>query len=226
MSGPVLIELAGLAGSGKSALARALTKLDPTIRARPELSAWSYLTSVPGLAPTFVDIHWPFRGMLRKEMKRMLRVRALYNFARGTTGNGTVVFDEGPVYMLARMLVFGGEATRTYAFERWWRSAITQWRTKLDAVVWLDAPDAVLTARIRNRSQPHRLQDAHDVAVAAFLRAYRDAFGRVLEKLCVAGGPPLWTFDNVQDTPDDRARTLLARFPSLRGTTASVRGTA
>lgn len=222
LTAPLLIELAGLAGAGKSALAQALTELDPTIRARPRVSAWRYLASVPGLTPTFVDLHWPFHGMLTKEMKRMLRVRALYGFAQRTSGEGTVVFDEGPVYMLARMLVFGGAVTRTRAFERWWRAAIAQWVSMLDAVVWLEVPDAVLAARIRTRRQWHPLQGAHDAAVAAFLRAYRDAFGRVLDELCVAGGPPLWTFAADQDSPAGCAHTLLARLPGLRRSTVFV----
>ena len=217
-----MIELAGVAGAGKSALARTLSRLDPDIRTRPRVSAWRYLASVPALAPTFVNLHWPFHGMLTKEMKRMLRVRALYRLAQRTTGEGTVVFDEGPVYMLARMLVFGGEGTRTRAFERWWRAAIAQWAAMLDAVVWLEVPDAVLAVRIRTRSQWHPLQGAHDAAVSAFLRSYRDAFGRVLDELCVAGGPPLWTVAADRESPDASARALLARLPGLRRSTACV----
>jgi hypothetical protein len=226
VTAPLVIELAGLAGAGKSALARALTQRDPTIRARPHISAWRYLTSVPALAPTFFDLHWPFHGMLTKEMKRMLRVRALYGFAQHTRGEGPVVFDEGPVYMLARMLVFGEAATRTRAFERWWQAAITQWRSKLDAVVWLEAPDAVLASRIRTRSQQHPLQGHYDATFTTFFRAYRDAFERVLDLLCVPAGPPLWTFETEQGSADERARMLLARLPDLRRSPASVRESA
>jgi len=219
---PLVVELAGLAGAGKSALARALTQRDPTVRARPRISAWHHLASVPALASTFVDLHWPFHGMLTKEMKRMLRVRALYAFTQRATGEGPVVFDEGPVYMLARMLVFGGEATRTRAFERWWRAAIAQWRSMLDAVVWLEVPDAVLASRIRTRRQQHPLQGQYDAAFTTFFRTYREAFERVLNELCVPGGPPLWTFVTDQGSADDWARTLLARLPDLRRSPASV----
>ena len=69
---PLVVELAGLAGSGKSTIALELGRLDPQIQARPRVPGPSHLASVPALIPTFVRLHRPFRGVLTKEMKRML----------------------------------------------------------------------------------------------------------------------------------------------------------
>jgi hypothetical protein len=219
---PLVVELAGLAGAGKSAIARALVRLDPTIHARPRLSRWSYAASLPALIPTLVRVHWPFRGVLTKEVKRILRVRALHRYARRLGDGGTLVFDEGPVYVLARMLVFGGDNIRTRGFERWWRRALAQWAPMLDAVVWVDAPDAVLAARIHNRSQWHPLQGAHSGEMNGFLHAYREAFRRVVGELCVNGGPRLWTIDTSRESVDQAAPALLARLGTLRGTAPLV----
>lgn len=219
---PIVIELAGLAGAGKSTLALALARLDPGIRARPRVPEQSYLASLPALVPTFLSLHWPFRGMLTKEMKRMLRVRALHRLVHESTAGGTLLFDEGPVYMLARILMFGADRIRSSAFERWWRTAIAEWAATLDVVVWLEAPDDVLAARLHTRAQPHPLQGAHERAVSAFFKSYRDAFTRVLDELCIAGGPQRWTIATEAGSPSRTARAVLARVRALRGTASPV----
>jgi len=219
---PLVIELAGLAGAGKSTLALALARLDPAIRARPRVSERSYLANVPALVPTFLSLHWPFRGVLTKEMKRILRVRTLHRVVHETTQGGTLLFDEGPVYMLARIVMFGADNIRSGAFERWWRTAIAEWATTLDVVVWLEAPDDVLAARLHTRAQWHPLQGAHDCAVSAFFRSYRDAFSRVLAELCIAGGPQRWTIATDAGSADSTARSVLARLRALRGTAAPI----
>lgn len=209
---PLVIELAGLAGAGKSAITRALGRLDPTIHARPRVSLRWHLVSLPALLPTFVGLHWPFRGVLSKEMKRILRLRALHRLVHRTRGGGALVFDEGPVYMLARILFFGGRNIETEAFARWWRRAIARWTATLDVIVWLHAPDDVLAARIHTRQQRHRYQGADDQALTAFLNGYRAAFARVLTELTVAGGPQLWTLATDRGSADVQARELLDRL--------------
>jgi predicted kinase len=212
---PLTVELAGLAGVGKSTVAAALAKLEPGVRVRPRVSERSYLASVPALVPTFLSLHWPFRGVLTKEMKRILRVRALHRLVRTSPG-GTFLFDEGPVYLLARLLMFGGDNIKTAGFARWWRSAVTEWAATLDVVIWLEAPDDVLARRLHNRRQWHPLQGAHDRAVSAFFQSYRDAFSRVLAELRQARGPEVWTVATDRGSADQTARLVLARIRALR----------
>lgn len=219
---PMVVEVAGLAGAGKSTLASALARLDPEIRARPRLPNRTYLAAVPALLRTFVSLHWPFHGMRTKEMKRILRVGALHRWVHDRPPGGTVLFDEGPVYMLARTLVFGGDGIRSAAFERWWRAAIADWAATLDVVVWLDAPDPVLAARIETRAQPHPLRGAQEQAVRSFFSTYRDAFNRVLGELCGPGGPQLWWIATDTRLPGNTARAVLARLHSLHTPTTPV----
>jgi len=220
---PLVVELAGPAGAGKSAIARALVRLDPEIHARPRVSPQSYLASMPGLVPTFLGLHWPFRGVLGKEMKRILRLRALHRLVH-RAGNGcALVFDEGPVYMLARILFFGGKNIETQAFVRWWRRAIADWAATLDVIVWLDAPDDVLAVRIRTRPQWHRYRGADDRALTAFLDSYRAAFARVLTELTAAGGPQLWSLATDRGSADLQGRELLQRLRTLGATAQQPR---
>jgi len=219
---PLVVELAGIAGAGKSTIAHALARLDPEIRARPRVSGPSYLASVPAMVPRAVSLHWPFRGLLAKETKRALRLHALHRLVHRMRGRGAVVFDEGPVYMLARTLALGGRGVATPGFERWWRTTVAEWATVLDVVVWLEAPDDVLAARIHTRPQPHPLRGADDPAMHGFLGSYRAAFDRVLAELRVRRGPQLWTFPTDRASPEETARALLARLRALRETAAPV----
>lgn len=217
-----MVELAGLAGAGKSTLAANLVRLDPEICARPPLTARSHLANVPALVPTFLGLHWPFRGLRTKEMKRILRVRTLLDLVHGRAPGSTLLFDEGPVYMLARILMFGGDSSRNAGLQRWWRRAIAQWAATLDLVVWLEAPDDVLAARLNTRDQQHPMRGAPDALVRAFLGSYRDAFNHVLAELCVAGGPQRLTVATNTASAAATAGTVLARLRALRSPASRV----
>lgn len=213
---PIVVSLVGLSGAGKSSLGRALTRLDAELRVRPRVPWWRYLASVPPLIPTFVNLHRPFRHVLGKEMKRFLRLHALHRLTQETRDCSILVFDEGPVYLLARMLVYGGENIQTRGFEQSWRHAIAMWASELHAIVWLQAPENVLAARLRTRRH-HPFGTCDDKVVSTRFRAYNDAFTRVFDELAAAGGPRPWTVRTDRTSVDKTARELLARLRALRG---------
>lgn len=214
---PLVVALVGLAGAGKSSLGQALIRLDPEVQTRPRVSWWRYLTSIPPLIRTFVRLHRPFRGVLGKEMKRLLRLHALQRLVHETTDCRILVFDEGPVYLLARILVYGGPGIKTRSFEQCWRRAIATWAAELDVIVWLEAPEELLAARLRARPQhPFTHTGTDDQSVRALFRAYREAFTRVIGELTAAGGPRPWTVPTDRGSVDRTARELLARLRAVR----------
>ena len=210
-----VVELIGVAGAGKSSIASALVALDERIRARPRIRNHTYAATVPTLLPTFLSLHWPPRRVLTKEMKRILRVHALHHLVRTANGAGPILFDEGPVYMLARLLVFGGAAVKTRAFARWWQGAIAQWAKTLSAIVWVDASDDVLAARLNARAQSHRLRGASESAMRAFFASYRAAYRRVLADLQAAGAAAPWMVATDHTSAADTAHAILARLRTL-----------
>ena len=190
---PVVVEIAGPAGAGKTSLLRAIARLDPGVTAGLRVSRPQHLRTAAGLGRVLADLHWPFRGVRWIETKRVVHVEALYRAAR-TSRPGPLLLDEGPVYMLSRILVFGGSRLDAPGLQRWWRDAVMRWDATLRLVVWLDAPDAVLGARIRARAQPHPVKGLDDITIAAFLRDYRQAYERVLDELGVAADGRLHRF--------------------------------
>jgi hypothetical protein len=155
-------------------------------------------------------------------MKRVLRLQALNRLSLGTRDGRTLLFDEGPVYMLARILVFGGQNVQTHGFQRWWRHAIARWAETLDVIIWLEASDDLLAARLRTRPE-HPFGDVDDRAVSALLCAYREAFTRVIGELTAAAGPRVWTVPTDRGSVDSHAQELLARLRVVRGTARRVR---
>lgn len=212
---PLVVALVGVAGVGKSSLAGALARLESDVRIRPRITWWQYVANVPAMLSTFLRIHRPFRGLLFKEMKRLLRLHVLHRLVRETKDGGILVFDEGPVYLLARILVYGDQRIHTAGFEECWRRSIATWAAELDVIVWLDAPDGVLGPRLRNRPQ-HPFVYTGDHSVRALLRSYRDAYARVIDELVAAGGPRPWIVSTARGTIDRTAYELLARLQALR----------
>ncbi|MGH7526052.1 MAG: AAA family ATPase [Gemmatimonadales bacterium] len=181
---PLVVELVGPAAAGKSTLLRMLGGRDRSLRAGLRPARHQHLRSAVALVPTFLALHRGAGGVLWKEMKRITYLRTLHRILVGTARSPRpVLLDEGPVYMLARLRMYGGDRMGSPAFQQWWRSAFEQWARTLDLVVWLDAPDAVLIDRIRTRSQRHRMQEVADSSILQFLTSYRQAYTEVIAGL-------------------------------------------
>lgn len=191
---PLAVEIIGPAAAGKSSLLQALRErgLPYVLGMRPPKSrhAWSAIT----LLPTFVALHREARGTLWKEMKRIAYLRTLGHAVERHGRSRSVVLDQGPVYMLARLGVHGGAKVRTHAFRRWWRVAVAEWAMRLDLLIWLDAPNEILIARMRHRLKNHRLRDAPDELVERFLNLYRATYGDLVDALMAKGAVRLLRF--------------------------------
>lgn len=213
---PRIVELVGPAGVGKTTLLRALGRRDPSLRAGMRLPKYLHAPTTIALLPTYLALHWPPRRLLLPEMKRVTYLQTLWRaLDRAPAGvHRGIVLDEGPVYFHARALVYGGRRVRSPGFERWWRGSVQAWVGVLDGVVWLDAPDAVLAARIQRRSSEGQ-PGAHSAGSAAPYRlaAYRRAYERVLADLAAAGGPSVMRIDTSRCDVEEIVKRVLTRGP-------------
>ena len=214
---PAVIEIVGPAGVGKTRLAEQLEAsgqaLRSTMWAVPAgLLARSTVRHVPGALALFRDSG----AWVWSEVKHLARLDALHAFLRTSRWNGTrlLVLDEGPVYALSWLQVIGHEHFRRRPPGWWWSRTLRRWAGSLDAVVILDAPDAILKARLRERAKPHLMKDRSLDEVSAFATAYRDAAEHVLVDLTAAGGPPVFRFES-DDSPELLAERLLVALGSM-----------
>lgn len=189
---PVVVELVGPAGVGKSTVADELAGRDDTRR----VSVWGLplrlvSRSAVRLVPTFLQVCFDSRALPWREMKYMIRLGALHQLlSQGTVQrHRLIVLDEGPAFVLSWLRVFGAERLlRSAAYERWVQRTLTAWVRLLDVVVSLDAPDAVLAQRIRSRAKPHLIRHQSDQQIAAFTARFRTAFASVIPALASLNG--------------------------------------
>lgn len=184
---PQIIEIVGVAGSGKSTLTRALRSgygchVADSLHTRSP-AHWPYVAhSIPGLLP-LVAASLRDRPLLSwDELKSVVYVAEWHRFLRAEYGHhtGVLVLDQGPMFALACLLWGGKPITRHAYFDTWVRRVIEHWSRELDAIVLLDAPDDVLLVRINAREQGHDAKDVPAREGLELIGRHREAYGRVL----------------------------------------------
>jgi broad-specificity NMP kinase len=209
---PLLVELAGPAGVGKSTLSRTLTERyagrKGTIWGLPVLPL---LGNGVRLLPTLGGFWLSSGSLLWDESRHMVRLRTLHQaWRRGRPPETRVViFDEGPIFALAWLRGFGHETMRSATSDDWWRATLREWATLVDAIVVLEAPDSLLAERIRTRPEWHEVKQASDPEFAAWMARFRSALNWVLAELTVAGGPEVLRFAIDHDSPERIARRIM-----------------
>jgi shikimate kinase len=214
-----IVVLVGPAAAGKTSLLEEMARLDPGVEAGLRIPRRRHVGPALALAPTFLALHRPFRGLMRKEMKRIMYLSTLHRVLqeRSSARARPVILDEGAVYMLARLLVMGGDRVHGAAFEHWWQSAVQQWAGTLDLIIWLDAPDPVLRSRIRGRLQSHGVKQSSDEVIDTFMATYRAAYQRVIGELNERQGPRVLTVSTEREPVGHIARRLLAELRDAEG---------
>jgi hypothetical protein len=218
-SRPMIVELVGPAGVGKSALAERLLARHDVVRA----SVWNLprallLESGVRSLPQLLRLCIVTRSLPGEELKQIVRLNALRLFVRRkVAGARVVVLDEGPVFALSWLRVFGHPRLQNGRAEPWWRATYAVWAVLLDRLVLLDAPEPVLTSRIRGRHKPADVfRHMADGEIRDLVARYRIAFERVLGGLADAGGPPPVMLATTETTPGrlgDAVLELLAERP-------------
>lgn len=210
----MVIELVGPAGVGKSAVAAELTRLG-VIRTGvwglpPLLLARSAAASLTALAAIWRD------GGRTSAVKHVVRLGALEQRVAqlATRRAEAVVLDEGPVFALAWFRVFANQELGNGRLAAWRRNATERWADTLGAVVWLDAPDAVLLRRLRSRAKPRDVfRTMTDADIVDLLAAYRAAFAQVIPAFTGATGARLLSLDTEHASAGQLARAVVAAFP-------------
>ncbi len=170
------------------------------------------------LLPTFLALCVGTHSVPWEEMKQMIRLGALRRFlARAATPRQRlVVLDEGPVFALSWLQVFGGERLAgSAAYQRWVRRTLAAWAGVLDVIVRLDAPDPVLAQRIRSREKPHMVKHQSDQEIAAFAARFRTAFVAVISAVTSLNGTRQLTVSAEPARPEDLAARVLQGLATL-----------
>lgn len=190
----IVVEVIGLAGAGKSTITNALGRVDPTIlcefipNVRDVRLAPFFVSNILPLIPLLIHtIGNGDRYLNRRELAWMAMLNGWPNLLERQKASGchAIVIDQGPIFLIATLLEFGPRGLRYSALEGWWDKIINNWKQALNLVIWLDARDEILTARIRNRDQDHPVKYKTDQEIRAFLELYRRIYFEVMNRLLI-----------------------------------------
>jgi shikimate kinase len=218
---PLIMELVGLAGAGKTTLSRALSQRSEKIQigAEIELRKLKYIPvfvrNAPPLLPIILHRSRGSRSFTWEEIKYLVYLNGWpHVLGQQAARGGAILLDHGPVFKLATLNAFGPEYLKTERIEAWWNNMFKQWASTVDIVIWLDAPDPILEKRINSRSQRHAVKGKTETEVLQFLAHYRMAYEQILAKLMTEGGPALFQFDTSQTTIEQVVDEVLQTIAS------------
>jgi len=216
MTGTFVAEIVGPAGAGKSTLASALRRRRAE-GVRAGLGVWGLpapllLSTALRTLPQLWRLWRVRRGVGWNEATLFVRLNALGRLLGRESAQTCklLLLDEGTVFALAKLHAFGGGADDRKRLA----NLVERTASKLDAVVWLDAPDEVLARRIREREKPHRMKARTDEEIAEFLARYRESYERVVAELCARRSVKVIRMNTDGRTPEQMAEEV------LRGITA------
>ena len=208
------IELVGPAASGKSTLYRALSAQCAAVSPGVPFGGLGHvrlgLRHATLLLPAWLASR--DRWLSEKELRSLNYVVGWAEGVERAPHGDLAVFDHGPIFRLARLRSFGPRLVESAAYRRWEHQAIERWARLLDAVVWLEAPDALLTERIDARGEPHRMKGGEAGETKRFLDRYRASYAALLAELAAAGAPAPIRVDTSRQAPGAIAAELLAQL--------------
>jgi thymidylate kinase len=147
----------------------------------------------------------------------MVYLEKLHRVLSNSDGATVLLLDQGPVFWLAYLHAFGFEGIRDQSLTLWWTRMIADWASVLDVILWVDAQDAVLLERIRNRSKWHRVQDMSEQEAYELLARYRKAYRQVISRLTSGGGPRVHSFFTDQEPLEQIVDKILNELRPGRG---------
>jgi hypothetical protein len=218
---PRLVEIVGPAGGGKTALLRTLAR-DPRIRAGLRIDRGRHLPEMlrhtVALIPTALGLLRNRPASMQNGLLHFVRLRTLPSvvmLAMAEEPARTILLDEGPVFSLGRLSVFQGADRTPGVVRRQWHAELDRWATLLDTVILVDATDAVLRRRIRERPKEHQIKDRSDAEMAGFLERYRQAYREILSAMTMRGKVRVVELDTTHASAEASANRVIGELERL-----------
>jgi len=90
----------------------------------------------------------------------------------------------------------------------WWSRLVHEVAETMDFIVWLNADEATLLRRVRNREKDHSIKHLTDQQALRYLGDQRQKYARLLKIIESVQGPEVLVWTESQGGIDARARHL------------------
>jgi thymidylate kinase len=187
-----VIELIGVAGVGKSTLYRSLKSRNyPWLICDQVLPVWNissmpfFFKNITSMMPLLMQTEIMGERLLkRREIAFLALLNGWHSILRKKADQQgrAIIVDQGPISMMAYLLVFGPESLKYDYVQSWWDSIYHKWGQALDLLVYLDTKDEVIIDRIRTRSQDHFLKKETTDVICDWIYKYRGLYTQILNR--------------------------------------------
>ena len=222
---PIMVEIVGVAGAGKSTLSRLLAR-------QPGIVAGEYIRVknvqrlphiVQSLLPSlriYLNSGSDDRPITWEEIKKVAYLRGWHTVLQqqGRQQQAVVLIDQGPVFELATLYEFGPHRFKSHRLAAWWEEMFAQWASALHLIVWLKAPNEVLLRRIRTRRQWHMVKDSPTQVAQDFLDRYQRAYEHVIANLLAAQPIRVQYFDTSRESTESIMTQVLTVIDQVEHT--------
>ena len=221
---PLIVELVGPAGAGKTTLSRALSHRDEDIVLGPDIELRKvshipvFIRSISSSLPLFLDQRKSNRQPTWTELKDIAYLEGWPQVLKriSSTNSKIVLLDQGPVFRMATLYEFGPALLKSEESKMWWLHLYKQWASALDILILLDTSDAILMERINTRTKKHGIKGKSELEAQKFLMQYRMSLKDVLTKLSLCNGLTILEFDTSKISIEQIADEVLAACESKR----------
>ncbi len=223
-SSPLIMELVGPAGAGKTTLSRALSRSDEDIVLGPDIELRKvshipvFIRGISSSLPLFLDQKKSNRQPTWTELKDIAYLEGWTDvLKRMPSSKGKIVLlDQGPVFRMATLHEFGPALLKSEKSNTWCHHLYKQWASTLDILIFLDTSDAILIERINTRTKKHGIKGKSELETQKFLMQYRMSYKNVLSELSLCNGPTILEFDTSKISIDQIVEEVLAVCESKR----------
>jgi hypothetical protein len=183
---PQIIELAGVAGAGKSTLMKAMMQKNGSIMPFPPPSKIYYLPFLPRIIskwlPLYLKKFRSSRWFTLQEIRNMGYLETWLSYIRSKSSNGQNIYvlDPGSVHWLSSLQAYGPPITKHPLFQSWWKNKFDQWSSGLTAIIWCDAPEDACLQRVLSRDEWHEIKEMSIDSALSELRCYRDFYEHII----------------------------------------------